>query len=83
MSDPFSTGTAIAGRTNLQCSWRVSQGYFLGVLSQDAALMYVNSKCVKSGSDTGAIRSICAMMARSAPYDAYVIVSIAVAKLLY
>ena len=45
--------------------------------------MYVKSKGVISDSDTGTIRSFCAMIARSAPYDAYVIVSIAVVKLFY
>ena len=38
--------------------------------------MYVKFKGVSSGSDTGAICSFCAMIARSAPYDAYVTVSI-------
>ena len=44
--------------------------------------MYGKSKGMNSGSDTGAIRSFCAMIARSAPYDAYVIVSIGVVKAL-
>jgi hypothetical protein len=45
--------------------------------------MYGKSKGVNSGSDIGTIRSSCAMIARSAPYDAYVIVSIGgIAKLL-
>ena len=75
MSDPSSTGTAIAGRTSLEGFGIAPYGYF-GVLSQDTALMYVKFRGVSSGSDTGAICSFCAMIARSAPYDAYVIVSI-------
>jgi hypothetical protein len=46
-------------------------------------LMYVKSKPVDPVSDIRTTRPFCAMIARSAPYDAYVIVSIAVAKLLY
>src|SRR4029077_16739315 len=49
---------------------------FLEGSGQDTALMYGKSNGVKSGSDIGMIRSFCAMIARSAPYDAYVIVSI-------
>ena len=56
--------------------WDCGIGIFLEGSSQNNVLRYGKFKGINSGSDTGTIRSFCAMIARSAPYDAYVIVSI-------